>query len=119
MKFFYPREYLKEATETFVSIKWRIQSVLPSARIEHIGSSAISGALSKGDLDVFVGVNGEEFEDSLKKLKGLSFAVKKGNLRTSSLCMLEAFDYQMDVGIQLVELGSKFEFFLVFSGFNE
>ena len=114
MEFFHPKEYLKEATETFVLVSQRIQSVLPLAKIEHIGSSAISGALSKGDLDIFVGVNGKQFGDSVKKLKGLGFKVKKGTLRTSSLYMLEAFGYKMDVGIQLVKLGSEFEFFLVF-----
>ena len=114
MQFFHPKNYLKQATDAFILIKKKIKYALPTAKIEHIGSSAIFGALSKGDLDVFVGVSSEEFENSLKKLEGLGFKIKKGTLRTSSLCMFETFDYKIDVGIQLVELGSEFENFLTF-----
>ena len=114
MQFFHPRDYLKKAKDTYCLINRRIQSVLPSAKIEHIGSSAIIGALSKGDLDVFVGVAVEEFKNSLEKLKRNGFKVKKDTFKTSSLCMLETFDYEIDVGIQLVELGSEFEMFLIF-----
>lgn len=114
MIFFQPKDYLEETTEIFDKIKKTIQLKLPFSKIEHIGSSSIKGALSKGDLDIFVGVYAKEFETSLEKIKTLGFTIKKNTLRTTSLCMLETFDYKIDVSVQLVELGSKFEFFLTF-----
>ena len=57
MIFFHPKDYLKETTKIFNAVKKKIAVKLPSAQIEHIGSSAIKGALSKGDLDIFVEVH--------------------------------------------------------------
>ena len=70
MQFFHPKNYLKQATDAFILIKKKIKYALPTAKIEHIGSSAIFGALSKGDLDVFVGVSSEE---EYRKNKGPFF----------------------------------------------
>ena len=38
--------------ETFLWLEYSIQALLPDATIEHVGSSAIPGALTKGDVDV-------------------------------------------------------------------
>ncbi|CAM3485341.1 hypothetical protein PAMA111031_04255 [Paraphotobacterium marinum] len=40
----------------FEKYKNKIQSILPKAKIEHIGSSSIPNAISKGDLDILIGV---------------------------------------------------------------
>ncbi|HJZ37763.1 MAG TPA: GrpB family protein [Solirubrobacterales bacterium] len=39
-----------------------LDGMLPGARIEHVGSTAVPGSLTKGDLDICVIVAGEEFE---------------------------------------------------------
>ena len=114
MNFIQPEKYQSEAESTFLKLKDMIFINLPWAKIEHIGSSAIKGAISKGDLDVFVGVPGNKFEESLRLLKSLDFQIKQDTLRNSSLCMLETQSYDMDTAIQLVELGSSFENFLIF-----
>lgn len=88
--------------------------VLPSARVEHIGSSAIPGAVSKGDLDVFVGVDKVEFNRSIRELERNGFRVKSNTLRNESLCMLEIDEYELPVALQVVENGSEFEMFLTF-----
>ena len=54
----------------FVQLKHDLDQSLKDARIEHIGLSAIVGSISKGDLDVFVGVKVENFEKSLETIKG-------------------------------------------------
>lgn len=113
MKFLKPEEYLPQVNALYAQLRERLTRHLPVAEIEHIGSSAIRGALSKGDLDVLVRVAREHFSDSLEKIQQLGFSVKKDTLRTNSLCMLEAIDTN-GVAIQLIEKGSEFEMFVKF-----
>ena len=78
-----------------------LRGLLPSALIEHIGSTAIPGAVSKGDLDIYVEVPQADFASSLAVIQSVGFVIKEGSLRTSSLCMLESTEHQA-VAIQLV-----------------
>ena len=114
MKFLLPSEYQFKAAELFNQLRTKLVTELPFAQIEHVGSSAIKGALSKGDLDIFVGVPQSEFSGSLDKLKSMGFSIKEDTLQTAALCMLVSSTYDFDVAIQLVELGSEFESFLEF-----
>jgi GrpB-like predicted nucleotidyltransferase (UPF0157 family) len=91
-----------------------IRLALPAARIEHIGSSAIEGAVSKGDLDIFVGVEPEEFHNAIVSIESLGFQIKTESFRNESLCPFTSDDYPLPVGLQLVVNRSEFEIFLVF-----
>ncbi|UAA83772.1 GrpB family protein [Acinetobacter baumannii] len=68
----------------------QISALLPSAQIEHIGSSAIPNAFSKGDLDIYIEVLPDQFEFAIEQLKTLNFIEKQNTLRTNELCMLES-----------------------------
>ena len=114
MKFYEAHHYQPKVNAIFELLKNELDQYLKEARIEHIGSSSIAGAISKGDLDVFVGVVAENFEKSLETIKRLGFIEKQGTLRTESLCMLVTDKYQYDVAIQLVVNGSQFEDFVRF-----
>ncbi len=57
MKFHEASEYQESNNRLFEVYRAKIISLLPTARIEHIGSSSVPGAISKGDLDIFVGVD--------------------------------------------------------------
>ena len=114
MKFLKPHEYQYKAINAFNKLEVVIKSKIPNARIEHIGSSSIDHAISKGDLDIFVGVNKIDFESSLESLINLGFKIKADTFRSTELCMLECFDFDFDVGIQLVDLSSKHINFLKF-----
>ncbi|MDB9681181.1 GrpB family protein, partial [Acinetobacter baumannii] len=54
MIFFEPEQYQKRCTQLFNLYRKQISALLPSAQIEHIGSSAIPNAFSKGDLDIYI-----------------------------------------------------------------
>jgi GrpB-like predicted nucleotidyltransferase (UPF0157 family) len=56
MKFYEASEYQECTNRLFEIYRAKIILLLPTARIEHIGSSSVPGAISKGDLDIFVGV---------------------------------------------------------------
>ncbi len=113
MIFFEPEQYQKRCTQLFNLYRKQISALLPSAQIEHIGSSAIPNAFSKGDLDIYIEVLPDQFEFAIEQLKTLNFIEKQNTLRTNELCMLESLNND-DVAFQVVVTGSIFTFFLTF-----
>ena len=89
MKFFCADVYQGECQKLFDLYADKIRELVPTASIEHIGSSSIPHAISKGDLDIFVGVSPEDFESTVSSLLKLNFKEKTDTLRTNELCMLE------------------------------
>lgn len=112
--FLLPPQYQPRLKRLFHQVAHEIRQRLPDARVEHIGASSIPGAISKGDLDVFVGIARCQFRQSIVLLREVGFSEKRDTLRTPSLCMLESQRYSCGVAVQLVENGSRFEMFLEF-----
>ncbi|EGQ9322277.1 GrpB family protein, partial [Vibrio cholerae] len=113
MKFYSAEQYQGKCQERFLRYQSEIQELLPDARIEHVGASSIPMAISKGDLDIFVGVEMGDFCLAIQRLMTLGFQEKSDTLRTSELCMLESTSGD-DVAFQIVVNGSEFECFLAF-----
>lgn len=114
MKFLKPEEFVDVLNQIFATLKSRILQVLPQGEVDHIGSSAIKGAISKGDLDILVRVRPDKMTEAIKAIESLGFKIKEGTLRTESLCMLVTTEFNEDVAIQLIAHGSEFEDFLHF-----
>lgn len=114
MKFLDPHAYQPLAREVFHQLSAIIRQALPASRIEHIGSSSIEGAVSKGDLDIFVGVEAEEFHDAIAAIESLGFRIKTESFRNETLCPFASDAYPLPVGLQLVANRSEFESFLTF-----
>lgn len=114
VNFLKSEEYQPLANRVYSELKEKLGFDLPAAQIEHIGSSAIPGCLSKGDLDIYVAVPALDFSNAIKKIESLGFNVKQNTERTEELCPFEGSGFPLDVGLQLVARGSKFEFFLTF-----
>lgn len=113
MVFLEPEQYQQRCAQLFNSYQKDISTLLPFAKIEHIGSSAIPNAISKGDLDIYIEVMSEQFEFAIEQLKTLNFIEKQNTLRTHELCMLESLNND-DVTFQIVATDSVFTFFLAF-----
>lgn len=113
MIFLEPEQYQQKCAQLFNLYQKDISKLLPFARIEHIGSSSIPNAISKGDLDIYIEVKPDQFEVAIEGLKTLNFIEKQNTLRTHELCMLESLNND-DVAFQIVVTGSKFTFFLTF-----
>ena len=114
MKFLPPEAYQPTANLLFDQIADQLRAVLPDAQVEHVGSSSIPDTVSKGDLDIYVGVAPDDFDAAITRIESLGFSIKHNSQRTHELCPFESEDYALDVGVQLVARGSEFEFFLVF-----
>ncbi|USD64280.1 GrpB family protein [Vibrio sp. SCSIO 43136] len=113
MKFYDPCDYQAKCDQLFAEYKPRIEKLLPHATIEHIGASSVPNLISKGDLDIYIGVEAGLLEASVETLKKIGFEEKSGTLRTDELCMLES-QRGDDVALQVVAQGSRYEFFLKF-----
>ena len=114
MEFLEPNAYQTSARKLFDELSSAIRRALPASRIEHIGSSAIDGMLSKGDLDLFVGVEAQEFPVAIAAVESLGFRIKTESFRNESLCPFESAAYPLPVGLQLVANRSEFECFITF-----
>jgi GrpB-like predicted nucleotidyltransferase (UPF0157 family) len=106
-----PSDYQPLAHRVFNEVRVVLQRALPNARIEHVGSSSVPGAISKGDLDICVSVLATDFKSGLERLQVLGYTIKNDTLRTEQLCMLEASRKDISLAIQLIEKDSEFEFF--------
>ncbi len=113
MEFMQQHQVRDSATLLFKKWKSVIESEVPNSRVEHIGSTAINGAITKGDVDLYVEVPPECHEEAVEILENLGFRVKQDTHRDRDLCMLESADC-IALALQVVARGSKYEFFVKF-----
>ncbi|HEY0277856.1 MAG TPA: GrpB family protein [Solirubrobacterales bacterium] len=101
-------------------VRWRVEvafgrrrveleRVLPGARVEHVGSTAVPGSLTKGDLDICVIVAAEEFEAASRILAGLFEIHQPENWSPTLASFTAPPEDGIDVGVQLVPAGSADE----------
>jgi GrpB-like predicted nucleotidyltransferase (UPF0157 family) len=114
MEFFEQSKFLPRIEVIYMELFPRLKEIFPGSRLEHVGSSSIPSAISKGDLDIFLGVGKGEFSEAIQQLGSLGFYEKEGTLHTESLRMMITNLYSEDVAIQVVENGSKYDFFVEF-----
>jgi GrpB-like predicted nucleotidyltransferase (UPF0157 family) len=91
----------------------KLNSLQPDAAWHHIGSTAIPGALTKGDVDVLLRVSPERFQDIVTALRR-HFTIKQASNWTSEFASFgDDSAYALPVGIQVVVEGSHLDFFLL------
>jgi GrpB-like predicted nucleotidyltransferase (UPF0157 family) len=113
MVYFRKQEKFKERAEKlFLKEQKRILRVVPNADVQHIGSTAIPGSLTKGDLDIQVRVSQKDF---LKAQKALSKIYKpnNGNPSTKTYASFKDNKMKIPLGVQLTAIGSKEDNFTV------
>ena len=81
-------------------------TLLPDAEIEHVGATAVPGALTKGDVDLVVRVSERDFADAGSILR-TRYVVHQPHNWTRTLASFTAPDASdPPVGVQLVVAGS-------------
>jgi len=60
-----------EIQQCFIKAASLIRTKLPHAEIIHIGSTAVHGCLTKGDIDILVRVKPTDFPDALAELDAI------------------------------------------------
>jgi GrpB-like predicted nucleotidyltransferase (UPF0157 family) len=97
----------------FARRRAELEGMLPGARIEHVGSTAVPGSLTKGDLDICVIVEGTEFERANRALAA-RFEIHQPENWSATLASFTApTEDGVDVGVQMVPAGSPDELHFV------
>jgi GrpB-like predicted nucleotidyltransferase (UPF0157 family) len=90
----------------------RIEVLVADAELHHIGSTAIPGSATKGDIDILFRVEQSCFE-SVKDVLGKHFVIKQPVNWTADFASFgDDTTYGIPVGIQLVSKDSISDFFL-------
>lgn len=78
MKKYIFRKYSKISPKLYRKKKIKIKKILPKARIEHIGSTAVPKLGGKGIIDILIGVAKKNILKTKKKLQILGYTLPKG-----------------------------------------
>jgi GrpB-like predicted nucleotidyltransferase (UPF0157 family) len=75
---FEPEAHIRD----FIGFRWKevereLRDLLPEAQLEHVGSSAVYGAWTNGDVDIQVRVAADKFSEAEKALAGTYQKVEK------------------------------------------
>ena len=85
----------------------RIQKLIPSARVEHIGGTSIPGALTKGDVDVLVTVAAADFPVAVDALRKLYAVNQPENWTPAFASFKDDTSFPLAFGAQLVTDGAE------------
>lgn len=101
------------AVGAFERHRERILSHIPYATVDHIGSTAIPGAITKGDLDIQVRVQPATFKDADRVLASM-YERNIDSSRTDTFSSFLDDSEELPIGVQLTVVGSEFDDFLWF-----
>ncbi|HEU4562245.1 MAG TPA: GrpB family protein [Longimicrobium sp.] len=90
--------------QLFRQVETQLRTVVHSADIQHVGSTAIPGSLTKGDLDVQVRVAGSEYSEAKEKLSEI-YAVNPGGFASEDAISFEDYSTQPPLGVHLTVIG--------------
>jgi GrpB-like predicted nucleotidyltransferase (UPF0157 family) len=109
MKMVREEEIRERVAGVFEHRRSAIAALLPGARIEHVGSTAVPGSLTKGDLDICVSVAAERFASGTQILSSRYLIHQPENWTPYFASFLVPAVEEVDVGVQLVVAGSPEE----------
>ncbi len=93
-------------------IAGRLAALLPQAEFHHVGATAIPGALTKGDVDVMLRVNAEDFPGAVAALKSQFVTKQPQNWTDTFASFGDDASFPFPLGIQLVIRNAENDIFL-------
>jgi GrpB-like predicted nucleotidyltransferase (UPF0157 family) len=94
------------ADAAFETHRRAVLALLPGAEVEHVGATAVPGALTKGDVDVLVRVGKADFPAAVDALSR-HYAIHQPHNWTPTLASFKVEPSAgLEVGVQLVVAGS-------------
>ena len=104
-----PRHYQDLATAAYEDAELLLTSILPDARIQHVGASSVPGAYSRGGVDICVAVPADGFDEALGVLCEAGYAQHPQTDAADRRTALVAPDSAVPLTLQLIESGSRHE----------
>jgi GrpB-like predicted nucleotidyltransferase (UPF0157 family) len=95
-----------DARAAFDEHRERVLGLVPTAEVEHVGSTSVPGALTKGDVDVLVRVRPDDFDAAVIALRSRYAVHQPANWTPTLASFAEPGAADPPVGIQLVVAGS-------------
>jgi GrpB-like predicted nucleotidyltransferase (UPF0157 family) len=95
-----------EATAAFLEHRERISKLLPDAEIAHVGSTAVPGALTKGDVDLLVRTSAAGFDQAVRALRATYAVHQPENWTATYASFVDPESTDPPVGVQLAVAGS-------------
>ena len=84
----------------------RIRTLIPAAAVEHVGSTSIPGALTKGDVDLLVQVEAGDFDAAVTSLRALYEINQPENWTGTFASFKDDTSFALPFGAQLAVTGS-------------
>lgn len=111
--YFKPSEYFQpQARPIFKKIKAELIRLFPSADIQDMGSTAIPGLLTKGDLDINLRGDRQDFNQAVNYLKKHYKTIQLHNWNDGFASFEDESSYDLPVGIQVTVKNHKEDKFL-------
>jgi GrpB-like predicted nucleotidyltransferase (UPF0157 family) len=85
----------------------QIAALVPQAEVIHVGSTAIPGALTKGDVDLLVRVAAHEFDPVVRALRSVYAVHQPENWTATYASFVDPAAAGPPVGVQLVVSGGE------------
>ena len=105
-------EFRRQAESIVATAAASIERLLGDVEIDHIGATAIPGALTKGDVDVRMRVSREQFPAAVAALK-IRYAIHQPeNWNDAFASFKDQITFSLPLGIQVVVRDSGSDFFL-------
>lgn len=108
--FFEQNEIKEKVEKEFLIHKSKIVNLLPKADVQHIGSTAIPNSITKGDLDIQVRVQKEDFIKATELLSTL-YEVNDRSTQTDFFRAFKDDTLPLPLGIQLTVINSELDIF--------
>lgn len=106
MTFVSETEVRESVANLFSRIERQLSELLPGADIQHVGSTAIPGSLTKGDLDVQVRVSEDRYAEAREVLAKI-YEVNDGGFVADDATSFEDYDTQPPHGVHLTVIGGS------------
>lgn len=102
------------AVRLFEHVRIELRQALPiSCEVLHVGATAISDCLTKGDLDLVVRCDPEDFRLA-DELLAVRFDRNRGSVRTDDFSAFEHKETVPELGVQLTIKGGSLDVFHLF-----
>jgi GrpB-like predicted nucleotidyltransferase (UPF0157 family) len=108
------QDFQPSADAVFTAERFKILRKLPNAEVHHVGSTSVSGLLTKGDLDINIRVLRGDFAAAVDILKKMYNINQPENWAEGDYASFKSDRLKIDFGAQLTVKGSPHDFFLKF-----